>query len=175
MTNKDIIAELQQRHERFTANLVTLQEAEFMFSFDGKWTAGQQLDHIRRSVQPLVLALRLPKFALRLAFGTANRPSREYDALVEKYHAKLAAGGSASARFMPLAITYSERENLRTSILTTVQHVCKALDRFTEDDLDRYVLPHPLLSKITIREMMYFTVYHVEHHQALTDRNLTHR
>jgi hypothetical protein len=75
---------------------------------------------------------------------------------------------------VPPPVAYADRERLRTETLATVQKVCKALERFTEDDLERYILPHPLLGKITLREMMYFTAYHVEHHQALTDRNLTH-
>lgn len=174
MTKTDIIRELRVRHERFTAHIAALDERSFLFSYNGKWTAGQQLEHIHRSVKPLVLALRLPTFALRLAFGTANRPSRDYDALVAKYHAKLNAGGAASGRFVPPPVAYADRESLRAETLAIVQKVCKALERFTEDDLERYILPHPLLGKITLREMMYFTAYHVEHHQALTDRNLTH-
>lgn len=174
MTKPDIINELLARHKRFTAHIVALPEKSFLFSFSGKWTAGQQLEHIHRAVNPLVLALRLPKFALRLAFGTSNRPSRDYDALVAKYHAKLAAGGTASGRFVPPPVAFADRESLRAETLATVQKVCNALERFTEDDLERYILPHPLLGKITLREMMYFTAYHVEHHQALTDRNLTH-
>lgn len=42
----------------------------------------------------------------------------------------------------------------------------------TCDELDKYILPHPLLGKLTIREMMYFTIYHVEHHKKLTERGL---
>jgi len=174
MTKPDIIRELHVRHERFTAYITALDERSFLFSYNGKWTAGQQLEHIHRSVKPLVLALRLPTFALRLAFGTANRPSRGYDALVAKYHAKLNAGGAASGRFVPPPVAYADRESLRAETLATVQKVCKALERFTEDDLERYILPHPLLGKLTIREMMYFTAYHVDHHEALTERNLTH-
>jgi hypothetical protein len=34
------------------------------------------------------------------------------------------------------------------------------------------VLPHPLLGKLTIREMLYFTVYHGEHHRLHTEQNL---
>jgi hypothetical protein len=33
-----------------------------------------------------------------------------------------------------------------------------------EADLDRYLLPHPLLGKLTLREMLHFTLYHNYHH-----------
>ena len=30
--------------------------------------------------------------------------------------------------------------------------------------LDHYLLPHPLLGKITLREMLFFSAYHIQHH-----------
>jgi hypothetical protein len=29
-----------------------------------------------------------------------------------------------------------------------------------ESELDSYILPHPILGKLTIREMLFFTLYH---------------
>ena len=40
------------------------------------------------------------------------------------------------------------------------------------DDLDKYVLPHPLLGKVTLREMLYFTIHHNEHHLELLKAGL---
>ena len=39
------------------------------------------------------------------------------------------------------------------------------MERWKDVDLDRYLLPHPLLGKITLREMLYFTTFHIQHHQ----------
>ena len=39
-----------------------------------------------------------------------------------------------------------------------------AIGSWREQDLDRYVLPHPLLGKLTLREMLFFTLYHNYHH-----------
>jgi hypothetical protein len=33
-------------------------------------------------------------------------------------------------------------------------------------------LPHPLLGKLTLREMIYFTIYHVQHHHKLVQNQL---
>jgi hypothetical protein len=38
--------------------------------------------------------------------------------------------------------------------------------------LDLLILPHPLLGKLTLREMLYFTLYHVEHHEKQVLENL---
>ena len=43
----------------------------------------------------------------------------------------------------------------------------KKIELFSEQDLDSHILPHPLLGKLTFREMLYFTIYHVQHHQDL--------
>jgi hypothetical protein len=46
------------------------------------------------------------------------------------------------------------------------------MDKFSEAQLDEYVLPHPILGKLTIREMLYFTIYHATHHHLATLKNL---
>jgi hypothetical protein len=33
--------------------------------------------------------------------------------------------------------------------------------------LDEYLLPHPLIGKLTIREILYFTIYHNLRHASL--------
>ncbi|QLH34686.1 MAG: DinB family protein [Cyclobacteriaceae bacterium] len=54
-----------------------------------------------------------------------------------------------------------------------VNRLAAKLNRFSEAELDLYILPHPLLGKLTLREMIYFTCYHVQHHQELTTKNLS--
>ncbi|MCB9182399.1 MAG: DinB family protein [Flavobacteriales bacterium] len=55
--------------------------------------------------------------------------------------------------------------------MRTLDLLCKRTSRWSESDLERYLLPHPLLGKLTLREMLYFTLYHVQHHQALVQRD----
>ena len=40
----------------------------------------------------------------------------------------------------------------------------KAIDNWTEEELDTYLIPHPLIGKMTLRELLFFTVYHIGHH-----------
>jgi hypothetical protein len=53
-----------------------------------------------------------------------------------------------------------------------VTALARALEHWTEMDLDRCRLPHPLLGKITVREMLFFTLYHYEHHWAIVAERL---
>ncbi|HQQ95846.1 MAG TPA: DinB family protein [Cyclobacteriaceae bacterium] len=162
-----LISELQQklitRHQEFTDRILAIPDAQLHQRDPGKWNAIQLMDHIRISVKPVRLALQLPKFVLRV-FGTANRSSRSYEALVERYQTKLREGGKAPGRFVPSAQSASP-DRIARELIGLVKSISQSLESFTEAELDTYLLPHPLLGKLTLREMMYFTIYHVGHHE----------
>ena len=56
------------------------------------------------------------------------------------------------------------KEDLIQEFKMTNDKFLKKLDSFEEDDLDKYLIPHPVLGKLTIREMLYFTICHTLHH-----------
>jgi hypothetical protein len=175
MDRHEIIKLLHENHRSFINYINDLTNEEFLFSNQQKWTAGQQLDHIYLSVKPLVLAFGLPKFFIRLVFGKANRPGRTYEDLMKKYLIKLEHGGRATARFIPKAIALNEKEIISKALTKTVHALCLKIENVAEQDLDTCILPHPLLGKLTLREMLYFTIYHVRHHHEATKRNLKTR
>jgi len=164
MTKTIISEQLTANHAAFIKHILSLNDVAFMTSDNGKWTPGQQMDHIFRSVSPINFAFSLPKILLRLFFGKANRPSKSYEDLVKKYHSKLENGGRATGRFVPKAVPLSQRELLKNKLSKTVEQLTRKIDRLTEAQLDELLLPHPLLGKLTLREMLYFTMYHVKHH-----------
>jgi hypothetical protein len=174
MTKKEIITHLTQRHQQFADYISSLNDKDFTFSLSNeKWTAGQQIDHIFRGVSVLARGLLLPKWFIKLIFGKANRPSKSYEDLVKKYHLKLESGGRASGRFIPKPVEAKEKQMMINKTLDSVSKLCKRLENYSEQELDKFILPHPLLGKVTLREMMYFTIYHVEHHYLITKRDLT--
>jgi hypothetical protein len=65
--------------------------------------------------------------------------------------------------------------NARAALLEKLEKRTAALARkvqkMTDNQLDTLLLPHPLLGKLTFREMLYFTIYHVQHHQKSLLRN----
>lgn len=170
------IPELQERlkesHVQFIRTIQNVTDADFTKSVNQKWTAGQQLDHIIKSVSPVNKAFALPGFMLKMSFGKANRPSRTYEQLVEKYQGKLKEGGRAPGRFTPVPVTVQQR----TASISKLEKLTRSLSRriggFSEDRLDLLILPHPLLGKLTLREMIYFTIYHAGHHEKQVVENL---
>lgn len=173
MNKSEIKLRLLESHNQFISHLKALTDQDFTRVVNGKWSAGQQLDHIIKSIAPVKLAFSLPKFLLAVVFGKANRESKTYDALVAKYQSKLSEGGKAPGRFIPKSIAVAERDELFKTLFSKVNLLSDLVDRYSEAQLDRYVLPHPLMGKITLREMLYFTIYHVGHHEKQIIRNLT--
>jgi uncharacterized damage-inducible protein DinB len=166
MNRSTLQQHLQTNHQSFTNYIGNMSDENFVKSVNNKWTPGQQLEHIYLSIKPLRMALSLPKFMLKLIWGKANRKSKTYEELVAKYQHKLAQGGRATSKFVPKQVSLSQRENLFKLIPIEITSINKKLTKFTEEELDTYILPHPLLGKLTLREMMYFTIYHVEHHKT---------
>lgn len=162
-----IIAALNEKVDAFNQYISLLNKEQFEVSLNGKWSAGQNLDHLILAIKPLQIAYALPKFVLAVLFGKANRPSRTYDKLVIKYNAKLTAGGKASRAFIPPVVGFEKKDILINKYAGQKQKLVAKIERQSEADLDKYILPHPLLGKITLREMLYFTIHHNEHHLEL--------
>lgn len=158
---------LREKVDDFNNYIRSLDRESFEFSPGGKWSAGQNLDHLVRAVRPLQLAYSLPKFILKLLFGVANRPSRTFEELVSKYKNKLAAGGRASGPFIPPPVSFERKEKLIRFYEKQKERLIRKIRRLNEKDLDTYILPHPLLGKLTLREMLFFTVHHNEHHLSI--------
>ncbi|MFZ1528218.1 MAG: DinB family protein [Ferruginibacter sp.] len=172
MNKAALETKLTAAHQEFINYIKNLSEEEFLQMPGGKWSAGQELRHIYLSVKPFAQVLMAPKWLLKIVWGQANRESRSYDELVKKYQDKLRNGGRATGRFIPRPVPVEKRDLLAAKLQSALYDLNKKLGRFEEEELDRYILPHPLLGKLTVREMLFFTVYHVQHHQRLCREKL---
>ena len=141
---------------------------------EGKWSPAQQTKHLITSTNMARLAFVLPGFMVRLIGGKPNRPSRSYDELVNRYHTKLAEGGQASGRYIPKPIPEGTgREKWLRKYEQSMIKMAAVIGKIkNEERLDQYLAPHPLLGKITLRELAYFTIYH-SHHHLETIRKMT--
>jgi hypothetical protein len=80
---------------------------------------------------------------------------------------KLEEGGKAHGIYLPTKVSFSNQKKTENSLEKLVNSLCKSINSYSEEQLDQYILPHPLLGKLTIREMMYFTIYHAQHHTTI--------
>jgi hypothetical protein len=172
MTKNALQTELKLQHNNFITYINSLSNTQLEFASPNKWSAAQQVQHIYKSIRPLSIGLRLPVFIIKTIWGKSNRPSKTYQQLVEKYTDKLSLGGTASATFIPKLVHATAVQLWNKKIEKSVKRLLKNLQKFSETEIDTIVLPHPLLGKITLREMMYFTIHHVQQHQSIIQRDL---
>jgi len=172
MNTEIITKKLVENHLNFSSYIASLSLDEYEFSYQDKWNAGQHLDHIIKSVAVLTKAFGVPRFILKSKFGVANRPSRTSEALIEKYLEKLKTAKPTPSRFQPEIIDFRKKEKAIQKLQNKVVKLCNRTMKFSEVNLDVYILPHPLLGKLTLRELLHFTSYHVEHHQDLITESL---
>ena len=147
----------------------------FFSRIGSAWSPAETVRHLTKSTRPVVKALRMPRILLRLLFGKARRASMTYDEFCSRYVQALAEGGQAG-RFAPSAQSHDDQQSWRTAIMRDFTHVNEDLQLVVRDwpeaRLDRFQLPHPLLGKLTVREMLFFTLYHHRHHMAVVERRL---
>jgi len=165
MNRTEITKILQQNHTAFNEFIASLDEDALQKAIPGKWNAAEQMEHVYLCLRPIVLAFRLPKFLLPLFFGKANRESKSYEALVEAYQTKLQQGGKAPAVYVPKTpATLRATQKRIQQVQGLVKTLLDQIEKHSESELDQMILPHPLLGKLTLREMGYFAAYHVAHH-----------
>ncbi len=169
MEKARIASLLDEKHASLTAWLQGHELIEWSQGPSGKWTTGQHVIHLIQSTKPLVMAVSLPGFVLRFRFGKANRPSRDYQTIVNRYHEKLAANiGRVSPFSQNMPNTQpEEKEKLIAELTALNQKLNRKMNGFSEVQLDKLVVPHPLMGKMTLREILLWNAYHTEHHHQI--------
>jgi hypothetical protein len=141
----------------------------------GKWTAGQHIVHLVQSTKPLLKAVSFPAFILKWKFGKSNRSVRDYHIIVESYLEKLESASDIVSPFsknMSEIKSYQIDEWLHQLYELNTKLSAKSL-RFSESELDTIILPHPLMGKMILREILMWNAYHTAHHvQILKNKYL---
>jgi hypothetical protein len=161
---------LKERFEEVTTFAATTPQEAFYFKPDDLvWSAAENVQHLIQSAQPLNRLFGRPKSYFAEKWGYATHSSRTYEGIVDAYHVALATGGTATGTFVPLAPNPDLNQLLDEFTQTNAALVTHLTD-WTEDELDKYVIPHPLMGPLTVGEMMLFTAYHTRHHLEIMEK-----
>ncbi|MFP4846290.1 DinB family protein [Winogradskyella sp. PE311] len=165
--DKKVIANLiDEKHTNLITWLVEQPAESWELGPENKWTTGQQALHLLQSIKPLNNALSLPKFILRYKFGKANRPVRSYNAIIERYQERLkdVKGKTFKGSQNMKVPTLKEKEYILNRLQTESKKLQFKTKKISDKNLDTLILPHPLMGKMPIREIIMWTAHHVEHH-----------
>lgn len=168
--DKESIANLLEEKNQMLLTLLEQQDPKkWQQGPVGKWTSGQQALHLLQSIKPLNNALSMPKFLLRYKFGKANREVRSYETIVQRYQERLkdAQGrtfrGSQNMKVPDL----KEKSYLLTRLQVENKKLQYKTKKMSDKNLDTLVLPHPLMGKMPVREIIMWTAHHIEHHTRI--------
>ncbi|MEM8891658.1 MAG: DinB family protein [Bacteroidota bacterium] len=140
-------------------------DEKFNMGPKGKWTTAQHLDHLIIVNKQLKKGLGVPKVFLRYKFGKPNRPARTYDVIVGKYKEKLAnLPPDFTNPSIQLTNLAANKQEYLQAYKKSSDAFLKKLSKWKDKDLDWYLLPHPLMGRMLVREIMLWSVYHTQHH-----------
>lgn len=164
----EIVRELRALHERSTPYWNAFPTAELLAPLGEAWSPADNVRHLNKSIRAVARGLRVPRLVVLVTFGPSLRKSRGYAEIREVYHQVL-AGGADAGRFAPRpegppGDPEAWRRELMSRWAENADSLEAALVPWSEKALDRCRMPHPLLGKLTVREMLLFTLYHNLHH-----------
>ena len=164
--NKKNLSESLNRSCHDLVEWVSQQEnSRFVQGPEGKWDTSQHIDHLMKTTKALTKGLKIPKFLLKYRFGTPNRDLRKYDLIVEKYQSKLKSiPAGVVAPFTSISHPVSNKEIVLKTFSDDNGTLIKTLNKWSEKQLDNYLLPHPLMGRMIVREILMWTHYHHYHH-----------
>ncbi|PQJ78156.1 DinB family protein [Polaribacter porphyrae] len=166
MDKLDISDLLEEKHQELFDWLEEQPLENWEKGPQNKWTTGQHILHLVNSLQLLNNALSYPKFLLKYKFGVCNRPNRDYKTVAKKYQEKLEKNQDRAKKFnqklkVPIL---KERERLLTRFQIQQKKLQYKTKKISDKNLDTLLIPHPLMGKMTIREIIMWTAHHTQHH-----------
>jgi hypothetical protein len=166
-TKQEIAAAFETEFTAVHNFFAAIDEEQFLSAPEGVWSPAENLVHLIKSCAPVIMALNIPKTALRIRFGWVRHELRTLAQVRHTYvNEALANGGQAGGPFLPDGVEPTPGAQAR--ILGKWQEkgteLQAALEKWSDKALDHYLLPHPLLGKMTVREILFFTLYHNLHH-----------
>jgi len=166
--DKEAIADLIEEKNQALFNWLNNQSIDnWETGPSEKWTSGQQVLHLLQSIKPLNNALSLPTFVLRYKFGKANRDVRDYQTVVTRYQERLkdVPKGKLSPYSKDMKVpTIKEKKYLINRLKVESKKLQYKTKKLSDKNLDTVILPHPLMGKMPVREIIMWTAYHTEHH-----------
>lgn len=163
-SKNDIIDALQYSFQEISTFLESVPEEIFHQRHNDKWSIAENLDHLILSNKPIASVLKKNKLFFT-PFGFSFKGSTSLENLKDNYHLKLKTiGPPPNSSFKPKGTEANSKKELLDNWKTIAPKYAPRLEKWSEKNLDRFRIPHPLLGKLTFREMLFFTIFHNEHH-----------
>jgi len=131
---------------------------------NNKWSISQNIDHLSISNAITLTGLVMPNMILKAMYKPANRQKWNFDEVVWQYQMRLNNGAKAPVLFTPKNPLFFPKSIIKSAWNLSSNRLLKAVDKLKENDLDTHFVSHPLLGSLSLRELLFFTIYHHQHH-----------
>jgi hypothetical protein len=170
MTQKQTLEKLQEEFTLVYNTASLFKEDAFFKELEvGKWSVAQNIEHLFLVVKPLVGLFNKPEVMLE-KWGKCTHASKTYKEIVKAY-LNVVQGVKAPTGFAP-EIVEGTKDDVINNLKSINKKFIERAGAFTEEELNTYQIPHPLLGLLNIREFTSFTLYHTRHHHATLKRLL---
>ncbi len=163
----EIVEQLREVQRGVHQSAADMSSEAFFRGTAEAWSACDYLKHLLLSVKPFAKAMTYPPDALKRRFGESSRASTRYAELVARYEARLSEGIRAEDYdlIMPANFRMPDGvEDLRAYLIDlwdeAHDRMIEGMDHWSEADMDSVQILHPALGTITVREMLFFTIFH---------------
>ena len=164
-TKQSIFEGLAESFQIVDQSLGELMPGQCQVGFKGKWNIAQQMEHLILSNVPVLKALHLPKPQMRHMFGELDRKGQNFSDLKARYLQILSEQNIIPpARFQPKQEAVETLDAARTQWKEVSVGFQEVAAKWGEEELDDYVIPHPAMGNLSVREMLFFVIYHNAHH-----------
>ncbi|MCC6804401.1 MAG: DinB family protein [Anaerolineae bacterium] len=166
-TKPEIIERLRDIQHEVAVIVAAIPPARFDAGSAESWSPAGYLKHLLLSVKPFAKAVTFPPDALKRRFGSPDRPMLPYAELCARYQARLDGGIRAEdyEAILPTAFRMpDDAANVQAYLIDlwneAHDRMIGGLDVWTEAHLDGVAILHPAIGTISVREMLFFTIFH---------------
>ncbi len=166
-SQQEIVEQITTIQLGVSDDIARMSDAQFSSGSTKAWSAADYLKHLLLSVKPVAKAMGFPANRLETLFGLSQHGSRSYAEVVSTYQKRLDEGIKAEdyGKVVPNFYRFpegigNERDFLVQSWNETNQRLIDAANGWNETELDSLQMPHPAIGMVTLREMLFFTLFH---------------
>ena len=176
---KSILQTLDKVTKEVVYTFKSISSEDLFVRLEGGWSPLETLEHLIKSSKAVKSALKRSGIFLRLLGGKPKRTSRRYSDLQEAYLRELVSRAHAD-QHSPNRIEHPGSKDEVNKMRQKAMRRWKALNKeiratlelWREKELEQYQISHPIMGKLTIREMLLLAIYHTLHHLHLIQQRI---
>jgi len=176
-SKSEIIAAYQAKWAEVTKLIQQADNEHFVAKSNLEvWSIAEEFDHVIKSASAVSSAMKVSPFMLKWKFGKPNRPIRTYDEILAKYTKALASVNGKAIAPSPFQAEEGKvfnKADMLNHWESTLKKFEKRITKWSDKNLDKVLLPHPLLGKMMVREILFFTHLHTNHHLISLEKKVS--